>query len=231
MATTQWALLAAGPMLLAAPGPARRTAAIWAAATALLVFAPLAIGDLPRFRDATSEAASPHANATPTNVWWPLADPAPDANLDPGADRRRPPRAVRAASHWLVLLLALGGSLAVYARAREPGLEVALGLVALIFLLRCLLDPYTFSYHHWPFLVALASYEVIGRRRFPLLALTAGALLWYMSYHLSLRHDPAGLLHLYLAWTIPFAGGLLWLTVRAARWGDPGPGRRRTRSL
>jgi hypothetical protein len=109
---------------------------------------------------------------------------------------------------------------------REPGIEAALALAALIFLLRCLLDPYTFSYHHWPFLLSLAAYETIGRRRLPLLAMLAGGLLWYMSYHLSASGHPDPLLHFYLAWTLPLAAALAWLTGRAARApaASPAPG-------
>jgi hypothetical protein len=150
-------------------------------------------------------------------VWWPLTEVAPDAGLAPGTERRRPPKAVRTAAHWLVLLLAFGGALAVAARSREPGLEAALVLAALVFLLRCVLDPYTFSYHHWPFLVSLAAYEVIGRRRLPFLAAAAAGCLWWISYKVAPGGHAAALNRAYLAWTIPFAIGLAWLTARAVR--------------
>jgi hypothetical protein len=188
-----------------------------AAAAAIVLLAPVAIGNPDRFHQATSAAASPHANATPTNVWWPLAENFQMPGLAAGTEARRPPQAVQKVSHWLVLAVALGASAALVLRRREPGLEAALALMALIFLLRCLLDPYTFSYHHWPFLVALASYEVIGRRRMPWLAALAGLALWYMSYHLSRSGEPEPLLHFYLAWTLPLAAILAWLTGRAAR--------------
>ena len=78
-----------------------------------------------------------------------------------------------------------------------------------------MLDPYTFSYHHWPLLVALAAYEAIGRRRLPLLTIAVGAALWWMSYHLSISGRPDPLLHFYLAWTLPLTALLGWLTWRA----------------
>lgn len=215
MATKQWALLAAGPVLLAAPVPVRRTAAVWAVGAAVVLMAPVVLGNADRFRDATSAAAAPNANATPTNVWWPLATDVQIPGLAPGTEARRPPRAVQSIAHWLVLALALGGAAALFAWRREPGLEAGLALAALIFLARCLLDPYTFSYHHWPFLAALASYEVIGRRRMPWLASLAGLALWYMSYHLSQTGQPDPLLRFYLAWTLPLATALAWLTARA----------------
>jgi hypothetical protein len=216
MATKQWALLAAGPVLLAAPPSLRRSTAAWALAAVLVAMAPVVLGNTDRFRDATRAASAPDANATPTNVWWPLAENVQMEGLAPGTEARRPPEAVQKLAHWLVLALAIAGTVALALWRREPGLEAALALTALIFLLRCVLDPYTFSYHHWPFFVALASYEVIGRRRLPWLAAGAGLALWYMSYHLSQSGDPDPLLHFYLAWTLPLAGVLAWLTVRAA---------------
>src|SRR5207248_11183717 len=63
--------------------------------------------------------------------------------------------------------------------------EAALALAALAFLLRCLLDPYTFSYHHVPFLTLLAVYEVVGMRRVPWLAALSNALLWYFTVHVA----------------------------------------------
>jgi hypothetical protein len=221
IATKQWALLAAGPVLLAAPTPLRRSVALWTAAVALVLFAPVVLGNTDRFRDAASAAASPHANATPTNVWWPLAKNEPSPLLAPGTEQRRPPRAVQKLSHWLVLALAFGGAAALFLWRREPGVDAALALAALIFLLRCLLDPYTFSYHHWPFLLSLAAYETIGRRRLPALAVLAGGALWYMSYHLSTNGHPDPLLHFYLAWTLPLAAILAWLTARAATSSAP----------
>ena len=217
IATKQWALLAAGPVLLAAlPGRWRQTA-LAAAALAAVLYLPVALGDPGRFRDATRAAASPPANATPANVWWPLARVTRDEQLAPGTEARRPPRAVRTLAHWLVLALAAGLSLLVLARTRTPGLDRLLALAALIFLLRCMLDPYTFSYHHWPMLVALGAYEAIGRRRMPLLAIAAGVALWWTSYHVSVTGNADALQRFYLAWTLPLALALGWITLRAAR--------------
>jgi hypothetical protein len=191
---------------------------------AVVLFAPVVLGNTDRFLDATSAAASPDANATPTNVWWPLAETAQAPGAGPGAEARRPPDAVDTLAHWLVLALAIAGASALALWRREPGLEAVLALAALIFLLRCVLDPYTFSYHHWPLLLALAGYEAIGRRRMPVLAVITGALLWYMSYRMSASGEPDVVLRFYLAWTLPLAAALAWLTARAAaRPAPPAP--------
>jgi len=79
-----------------------------------------------------------------------------------------------------------------------------LQLVALLFLLRCMLDPLTFSYHHTPFLVALISFEAL-RRRVPVLsAYSIGALL--LMNELVVPSGEPGLINaFYLGWTIPLA--------------------------
>ena len=217
IATKQWALLAAGPVLLAAAPGAWRQVAVAAVAIAAVLYAPVALGNVDRFRDATHAAASPPANATPANVWWPLAKTVRDETLAPGTEARRPPDIVKSVAHWLVLALAAGLSALVLARNRAPALDSLLALAALIFLLRCLLDPYTFSYHHWPFLVALGAYETVGRRRVPVLAIAAGVALWWMSYHVSVTGDASALLRFYLAWSLPLTAGLAWIVTRRTR--------------
>jgi hypothetical protein len=225
IATKQWALLGAGPVLLAALPHEWRRVGIVALAIAALLYIPVVVGNPSRFREASHDAANPDANATPANVWWPLTRVVHDQRLAPGTQAQRPPDAVKVLARWLVLALAFGLSAALLLRTREPGLDCLLALAALVFLLRCMLDPYTFSYHHWPFLVALAAYETIGNRRLPLLAIAATTALWWMSYHLSPGGNGDALLHFYLAWTLPLAALLGWLTWRSAARSPTGPRR------
>lgn len=214
MSTKQWALLAVGPVLLAAPPATRRTLVTVAAAVTLVLFAPLVFGDTERFVHATSDAASPTADATPTNVWWPLAETVDDPTLPEGVERREPPPLIRTLAHWLVLILAFGSAALVFLRNRHPGLSAALALAALVFLMRCVFDAYTFSYHHEPFLIALAAYEVVGRRRFPYLALMSGTVLWFLSYRVAPSRDIEALTSIYLGWALPMTALLAWLVAR-----------------
>ena len=64
-----------------------------------------------------------------------------------------------------MIAVALALSLLVRAPARRGNPDDLLQLVALLFLLRCVLDPLTFSYHHVPFLIALISFEALRRPR------------------------------------------------------------------
>ena len=118
-----------------------------------------------------------------------------------------------------MIALAVGLALVYIRRRREADPEDALGLLALIFLLRCLLDPLAYSYHHLPFLIALVAWEAL-RRRVPVLSvLTAGALALTTSV-VAPMHD-AGLVNaFYLTWSVPLAVvlGLLVLAPERARW-------------
>ena len=49
---------------------------------------------------------------------------------------------------------------------------------ALLFLVRCLLDPWNHGYYHWPFLAALACSEVRGCGRVPIATALSSAWLW-----------------------------------------------------
>jgi hypothetical protein len=211
LATKQWALLAAGPVLIAAPTvDARRRIVVAALAVALVLAAPLAIGNTTRFVDANRDAVSPHADATPANVWWPLAVTVRDPTLAPGSERREPPDVVRRLSHLLVLALTAAASVFLLLRRPRRTLEAALALAAVAFLLRCLLDPYTFSYHHVPFLTLLAVYEVVGMRRLPVLAIVANVLLWYFTWHVASPLHPTRMNEVYVA------GGVALLAVVTA---------------
>jgi hypothetical protein len=85
-----------------------------------------------------------------------------------------------------------------------------LALLALAFLVRCLLDPNDHVYYHVPFLIALLAWEARTRDA-PVLALLATGLLWLVFHTVS---GVAGLsiqFAAYLAVTLP----LLGLLVRA----------------
>ena len=104
-----------------------------------------------------------------------------------------------------------------YARQRGRGNpDDVLQLVALLFLLRCVLDLLTFSYHHVPFLIAsLIPFEAL-RRPVPVLsAVTIGALLLMNEVVVPLG-EPVLTNVAYLAWTIPLAG-VMALSLSAPR--------------
>ena len=74
-------------------------------------------------------------------------------------------------------------------------------------LVRCILDPLTYSYHHAPFLVALISYEAL-RRRVPVLSGFAIAAILTMTHVIAPMKDATLVNAFYLAWALPLAAVL-----------------------
>ena len=78
-----------------------------------------------------------------------------------------------------------------------------LSLMALIFLLRCMLDTLTYGYHHLPLVLTLAAAEGLGRRRLPWVALAVAAITLLMNNVVAPSASPDTLHQIYLAWSVP----------------------------
>jgi hypothetical protein len=215
VATKQWAFLAAIPMLIAAPAGTRVRAALTCAALAAALTLPMLAADPGRFHAAQSNVSteSSYTNTvTASNLWWAFASESYGEGIDIYGHAKQIaqfslPNDVGRSLHMGVIGVALVLSL-LYARRRAGRAgwvpDDVLQLLALLFLLRCMLDPLTFSYHHTPFLVALISFEAL-RRRVPVLsAYTIVALL--LMNEVVVPSGDAGLINaFYLGWTIPLA--------------------------
>jgi len=215
VATKQWAFLAAIPVLIAAPAGTRVRVALTCAALAAALTLPMLAADPGRFHAAQNNVSldSSYTNTvTASNVWWAFASESFGEGIDIYGHKKEIaqfslPNDVGRSLHMGVIGVALVLSL-LYAR-RRTGREGwapddVLQLLALLFLMRCMLDPLTFSYHHTPFLVALISFEAL-RRRVPVLsAYTIGALL-LMNEVVVPSGEPGLINAFYLAWTIPLA--------------------------
>ncbi len=226
VANKEWALLAAGPVLLAlAPGRRLRCLAS-AGAVALAVLAPLALASTGGFAASTRGVATPTgAIFQPWQVWWFLGRhgalvhglfgaPKPGYRIGPGW--------TSAVSHPLILAVGLGLSAALWLRVRRGARGArlsehdALLALALALLLRCLLDTWDNVYYPLPFLLALLAWEVRGAATRPaLLALSTTVLVWisfaWLPSHASADAQSA----LFLAWSLPLAAALA-LRLRAA---------------
>jgi hypothetical protein len=196
-----WAVLAVIPMLLAARGrrPVRRAAIPAAgipAAWAICVY----LGSPNHFWRSLSALS---LVAHPVDVWWPLAH----LHTAPGTiPIHLPPRLVGAYARELVVPLVALLSIPLL-RRRERTTEDCLALLALAFLLRCLLDPSNHVYYQLPFLIALCGWEA-RTRDWPMLALI-GATGFYTVFHTvsgsaSLNVQFAA----YLAVALPLLGAL-----------------------
>jgi hypothetical protein len=169
-----WAVLGIGPAVLAAPCRGLLVGAIGAVGGALVLLSgalltPSAAG-LEGGGALTSVGGELHAQT----LFWALA---PGPTVDPAFEPARSYAAAPAwmgISHPLIAALALPLSL-LWRRSRDirsRPRDEALLLLALLFLLRCALDPWNNLYYHLPLVLVLLTWEV-RRDRFPLL--TAGA--------------------------------------------------------
>jgi hypothetical protein len=218
LATKQWALLAVLPTLLAAP---RRQLTILAGAGAVAaaLTLPLMLADASRFGAVAESAAGQTpaaASTTPWNLWWPLAD----LMTVPGLGTRWvAPAWVGTVSHPLIVALALPLSGLLWLR-RDRRLDDALLLLALLFLLRCLLDNWSNDYYHAPFFLSLLAWETVRRPGVPRLSLAVAILIGLSFWPEQTRIfadsvDHAALLFaFYVAWTVPLALALATLLYR-----------------
>jgi hypothetical protein len=176
--TKQWALLAAGPVLLALRHQRLKTATVAGSVGALLtVAAPLAGPSA--FAQAGAAVGSGHFT-DPFSVWWSV-----------GARMSRTPGAVVVSAHRLpfgltrsaAAAIALGVAIAVLVlidlRRRTRSRDVdALALLALLGLLRCVADPVPLQYNFVDLLIPLAVWEAVRLRRLPVTAYVAMGVVW-----------------------------------------------------
>lgn len=112
--------------------------------------------------------ASTAVVAHPQDLWWPLAHVHVVPDITHGY---LPPAFIGAHARELIVLLSLPLTLVLLARRQKAPAD-CLALLALLFGLRCLLDPSNHVYYQVPFVVALAAWEA-RTRGMPALALIA----------------------------------------------------------
>ena len=229
VANKPWAVLAAVPVAVAL-GPHTRHAAAarrrWRAivgdprfragaaafAVAGLVLAPLVIAGSAAIAQAGETARTSGQIFQPWQIWWFVGDHAgPVYGLfgeKPGY--RTPPGWISEVARPLVVLVPLALSLMCAVRLRRQPWHDALLLLAVVFLLRCVLDPWNISYYAIPFLLALLAWEVHARRGLPLFSVSATLLTWVSFEELPRFAGPDAQALFYLAWTLPLAIALSW---------------------
>jgi hypothetical protein len=103
----------------------------------------------------------------------------------------------------LALCLLLAG------RLRSRQWTDGLLLLALVLLLRCVLDPWNVVYYELPFLLALTAWEVHARRGVPVISIAATLLCWVTLEQLPQQISPDAQALAFLAWSVPFALALV----------------------
>lgn len=196
----QWAILAWLPAMAVAPRRPWQLPAVGVPVAAIF-FIPLFLRTAPGGPAPVIEAAE----VWRSHQWfWPLGVP----NPDPEAFRPK------VAPEWFVSIprliivgLAVPLSALWYRHRRRGGgqPEDVLLLLAVLFLGRCVFEPWNIDYYHLPFLVTLATWEVL-RGRVPMLALLATAAT-YFSFNTWLEIQVYGnaTYAMYVGWTLPLA--------------------------
>jgi hypothetical protein len=209
LGTKQWAVLAAGPALLAAPRGRAQIATIAIAIAGLLTLVPVLAGSHHLLSPASSAARST-ASVQPDSIWWPIGHS--DAVQAPGwiVEKHVLPVWLADLTHPLIVALGVLLPLALFARKRRYAIsrDTALSLLALLFLLRCVLDPMSVGYYHVPLLVSLLALESLHRRGPPLLTIVSNAVLWVLVVHVPWGLEPGKVAAIYLAWALPLGAYL-----------------------
>ncbi len=222
--TKQWGVLAFAPAFLALPSSDRAvrirfTGLAAALPGALLVVTHLeAVSGQGALLGGAQQAGFAHA----FDLWWPFADAS--RHLAVGSPPLwitdwSPPAVLAAHTHELIVLLSLPLAASVVRRhGWTPSLETCLLFLALLFLLRCLLDPQDLFYYHLPFLLALTAWEGYTRRGAPWLTVSCviGLYVVFDQINPADAHTWADFAS-YLAVTLPLGGYLMVRLLGRAR--------------
>ena len=191
VASKQWAVIAILPTLMALPSR-RVKAGLGAGAIVLILTLPGLLADPGSFSSVQGHAASSGGIVTPWSAWYPTASVSTETVGSPHlvAELHRIPPLVGVLSHPLIVLLALGLPLALALRRHRFVLSGAdaMALLALLALLRCVLDPVDNLYYHLPLLMALLGWDALAARGLPLRGLVGVAvslLFWKWSTELT----------------------------------------------
>ncbi|MHB8235434.1 MAG: glycosyltransferase 87 family protein [Solirubrobacteraceae bacterium] len=223
IANKPWALLAAGPVLLALPARRRPTCLGVAVLVGAAVLGPLALVGGGGFASATRASASAASTIfQPWQVWWFFGHHGALVHGAFGAAKpgyRIGPSWIAAASHPLVILCGLALAVWLWRGQRSIGrlgARRALLALAVVMLTRCLLDTWDTEYYFLPFVMAVLAWETCGPLdRPPIVALASSALAWLSFRWLPTHCSPDLQSALFLAWTVPLAGTLAQRLFRA----------------
>ena len=225
VASKQWALIAVLPVLMALTRDRLRVAVVAAAIAALLTL-PAVLAHPGGYEATQSDAASTHGFVDSWSVWYPVAASTPGMVAGgPNWPSAHPSAGGSALigrlSRPLIVLVAVALPLALTLRRRRFGLpgSDAMALLALLALLRCVLDPIDNIYYHVPLLLALAGWDALCGRGLPI-RVALGAAFALLLWRWSVVLDPHAFNAAYLAVALPAGlaiGISLWLPREAGR--------------
>ncbi len=223
VATKQWAVIATVPVVLAASR--RRIPILLLSGSIALAFTlPMILLAPDSFVSVHKDAVLAAGAVSPPNIWFPFASPRPHAELGGigSGFLYEIPGAVAMITHPAIVLIGIPLGALFQRRRHLLRREDALGLLALILLLRCVLDPWNIDYYHAPFLLALLAWEALARDGWPRLTVLAGALLSLtfpatLTSMSAMSTEPLRYCATYLVWALPLTGWLAFSLYAPAR--------------
>jgi hypothetical protein len=181
VASKQWALLIVLPTLLVLERERIRAGLVMLAVAAGSTL-PMVIGNFAAFRHALHYISSPQPVTTLFTWLYPLS-PAGVVHISNifGDERsfnaHTVPAVVSTFAHPLIIALGVAVPLLVWWRSgRHLSVEAMLLATALVFLLRCALDPGSMAYYHFPLLLTLVALDATSGRRIPVASILGFAL-------------------------------------------------------
>jgi len=233
VANKAWGLFAVGPVVLALPDR-RVRALLVGGGTAGLVMAPILFTGAASLQATTAAAQHSFAIFQPWQAWWFLGAHGHVVHGLYGAKPgyRAAPGWINGIAHPLIGLMAIALCLSWWRtrdhRRPRPQPHDALLLLALIMLVRCMLDPWNIGYYALPCVLALTAWEAVALRRTPWLSLTLTLTVWTTFELITRVATPDVQALFYLGWSIPLTVGLAvrlyaptaWER-RVGRLGDP----------
>jgi hypothetical protein len=175
--TKPWALVALAPVVLAAPASRLRVVAA-VAVTAVMLTLPAPLASPQPFLAAAKRVGETH-RVYPASAWWAVGSSRRFVSSDGVVNRSRTLRTLpsalsRSDASTLIAVVAAAIVLAFLVRRRgRASRRDAVGLLALLMLARCVLDPVPLDYYYAPALLALAAWEGLRREGLPVGTLLA----------------------------------------------------------
>ena len=220
VAAKPWAIVAIGPPLVVLETGRVRFVAI-AGGVAAAILAPIVLRGGASLTATVTVAHTTGTTANPWQIWWFLGDHAGPVTRTFGRvfhDYRTEPHWVTELSHPLVVAVPLILCLVRYRVLRARPWHHVLLVLAAVFMARCLLDTWNHHYYALPAVLALATWEVVGRARAPFAAL-ALTLLTFATVMVLPELATADVESVtYLAWAVPFTGALLTAAFAPRQW-------------
>lgn len=214
IATKQWALVAIGPVLVAAP--ARRLRLSLVSGTIVVLFMmPIALADTQSFALGAKSLANAHSWVSVVSVWWPFSNfhthLVTDGVGNVAVTTFKLPASLNVLPHGLIVAIGLPLGAVLLARRRRPTLDQLLSFLALLLLLRCVLDPWNNLYYQVGFMIALLTRDALCARGLPIASAFATVLGWATFWHLAAPNRGVPTYAFYMMWTIALG---IWLVAQ-----------------